>query len=235
MKAVIQAGGKGTRLRLYTLVLPKPLMPVGDQPVIEMLLKWLRRGGVTDSYITTGYLGHLLKSLCGDGSQWDMNITYSEEPEPLGTVGALTLIRDQLDSTFYMLNGDLITDLNLRAFRNFHQSHGGLVSVAVATKNVNIDLGVIDSEAGRITGFREKPTMKFQVSMGVYCMEPGVLEFIPVGVSFGFDDLMYTMLEKGSPVHVFEHDGIWMDIGRPEDFLQAQELFEKSQHAILGC
>jgi len=234
MKAVIQAGGKGTRLRPYTLVLPKPMMPVGDQPVIEMLLKWLRRGGVTDSYITTGYLGHLLKSLCGDGSQWGMNITYSEEPEPLGTVGALTLIQEKLDSTFYMLNGDLITDLDLRAFRDFHRAHGGLVSVAVATKDVNIDLGVIDSQAGRITGFREKPTMRFQVSMGVYCMEPGVLEFIPSGVPFGFDDLMYTMLEQEKPVHVFEHDGIWMDIGRPEDFIQAQKLFENSQHSILG-
>jgi len=235
VKAVIQAGGKGTRLRPYTLVLPKPMMPVGDLPVIEMLLKWLRRSGVTDSYITTGYLGHLLKALCGDGSQWDMNITYSEEPEPLGTVGALTLIRDQLDSTFYMLNGDLITDLDLRAFRRFHLSHGGLVSVAVATKDVNIDLGVIDSEGGRIKAFREKPTMKFQVSMGVYCMERGVLDFIPNGVPFGFDDLMYTMLEKDSPVHVFEHDGIWMDIGRAEDFTQAQKLFESNQHTILGC
>jgi len=235
VKAVIQAGGKGTRLRPYTLVLPKPLMPVGDQPVIEMLLKWLRRSGVTNSYITTGYLGHLLKSLCGDGNQWDMNITYSEEPEPLGTVGALTLIRDKLDSTFYMLNGDLITDLDLRAFRAFHHSHDGLVSVAVATKDINIDLGVIDSTDGRITAFREKPTMNFQVSMGIYCMDPGVLEFIPHGVPFGFDDLMYAMLEKDSPVHVFEHKGIWMDIGRPEDFIQAQEMFEKSQHSLLGC
>jgi len=235
MKAVIQAGGMGTRLRPYTLILPKPLMPVGDQPVIEMLLKWLRRNGVSDSYVTIGYLGHLIKALCGDGSQWDMGITYSEEPEPLGTVGALSLIEDQLDSTFYMLNGDLITDLDLRAFKDFHLSHGGLVSVAVATKDVNIDLGVIESKAGRITGFREKPTMKFKVSMGVYCMEPGVLELIPKGIPFGFDDLMYTMLDRDIPVQVYEHHGIWMDVGRPDDFLQAQELFEKRQGSLLGC
>lgn len=234
MKAVIQAGGKGTRLRPYTLVLPKPLMPVGDHPVIEMLLKWLRRNGVSDAYVTIGYLGHLIRALCGDGAQWDMNITYSEEPEPLGTVGPLHLIREQLDETFLMLNGDLVTDLDLRAFQAFHKDHGGLVSVAVFNKDVNIDLGVIDSEQGRMRAFREKPTMQFQVSMGVYCMEPGVLDLIPKGVPFGFDDLMYAMLERDLPVHVFEHQGCWMDIGRPEDFRHAQEVFEQNQHAILG-
>jgi NDP-mannose synthase len=234
MKAVIQAGGKGTRLRPYTLVLPKPLMPVGDQPVIEMLLKWLRRNGISDACITIGYLGHLIRALCGDGAQWGMNIAYSEEPEPLGTVGPLHLIREQLDESFLMLNGDLVTDLDLRAFQAFHKDHGGLVSVAVFNKDVNIDLGVIDSEQGRIRAFREKPTLRFQVSMGVYCMEPGVLELIPQGVPFGFDDLMYAMLEKDLPVHVFEHDGCWMDIGRPEDFQHAQQMFEQNQGSILG-
>lgn len=234
MKAVIQAGGKGTRLRPYTLVLPKPLMPVGDHPVIEMLLKWLRRNGVNDAYITIGYLGHLIRALCGDGAQWDMNINYSEEPEPLGTVGPLHLIRDQLDETFLVLNGDLVTDLDLRAFQTFHKGHGGLVSVAVFNKDVNIDLGVIENTQGRIHTFREKPTMQFQVSMGVYFMEPGVLDLIPKGVPFGFDDLMHAMLEKDLPVHVFEHHGCWMDIGRPEDFLRAQEVFEQNQHSILG-
>ncbi len=234
MKAVIQAGGQGTRLRPYTLVLPKPLMPIGDYPVIEMLLKWLRKNGVEDAYITTGYLGHLIKSLCGDGSQWDLNIKYSEEPEPLGTVGALNLIRDRLDETFYMLNGDLITDLDLRAFRAFHKKHGGLVSVAVAKKDVKVDLGVLETQDGCISAFREKPTMHFQVSMGIYCMEPGILEFVPQGIPFGFDDLMHTMLEREIPVHVFEHDGCWMDIGRAEDYKIAQKLFEENQHTILG-
>lgn len=234
MKAVIQAGGKGTRLRPYTLVLPKPLMPVGELPVIEMLIKWLRRNGVEDAYITTGHLGHLIKSLCGDGTQWDMSIAYSEEPEPLGTVGALNLIRDHLDETFYMLNGDLITDLDLRAFKAFHEQHGGLVTVAVTKKDVKVDLGVIDSVEGRIIDFREKPALQFQVSMGIYCMEPGVLELVPNGVPFGFDDLMYAMLARQLPVHVYEHDGCWMDIGRPEDYQHAQEMFEQNAHTILG-
>ncbi|RME81613.1 MAG: nucleotidyltransferase [Zetaproteobacteria bacterium] len=234
MKAVIQAGGKGTRLRPYTLVLPKPLMPVGDRPVIELLLKWLRRNGVEEAFVTTGYLGHLIRAVCGDGSQWDMRIHYSEEPEPLGTVGALRLVEDALTETFLMLNGDLITDLDLRAFREAHQQSGALVSVAVARKDVRVDLGVIEADDGFLIGFKEKPVMAFLVSMGVYCMEPQVIDLIPRGVPFGFDDLMHAMLDRKLPVHVYEHHGIWMDIGRPEDYQKAQRLVSEHESLFGG-
>jgi NDP-mannose synthase len=234
MKAVIQAGGKGTRLRPYTLVLPKPLMPVGDYPVIEILLKWLCRNSVDEVYITLGYLGHLIRTVCGDGHQWGMNVNYCEEREPLGTIGPLRLLEDHLTETFLVLNGDLITDLALRDFIAFHRGTGGLASVAVYEKDVNIDLGVVESNNGRITGFREKPAMKFRVSMGIYCMEPEVLNLIPKGVPFGFDNLMYTMLERNMSVHNFRHDGMWMDIGRQEDFVRAQEVFRDNQSSILG-
>ena len=128
MKAVIQAGGKGTRLHPYTLVLPKPLMPVGDLAVIEILLKWLRRSGICNVFITIGHLGHLIRSLCKDGSQWSMDISYSEEPEPLGTIGPLRLLQEKLDRTFLVLNGDLITDLDLRGFVNFHRKEKALMT-----------------------------------------------------------------------------------------------------------
>jgi mannose-1-phosphate guanylyltransferase len=234
MKAVIQAGGLGTRLRPYTLVLPKPMMPIGGKPVIEVLLKWLRKNGVLNAYVTTGYLGHLIQALCGDGNQWGLDIEYSQEPEPLGTVGALNLLTDQLDSTFLVLNGDLITDLDLHGFRVFHKAHGGKLSVAVTSKVVNVDLGVLDVDGDRVTSFREKPSMSYTVSMGVYCMEPEILEYIPQGIPFGFDDLMHAMLEQNDPVHVYQHDGMWMDIGRPEDFQAAQEEFETSRGRMLG-
>ena len=233
MKAVIQAGGKGARLRPYTLVLPKPLMPIGDLPVIETLLKWLRRNGIEETYVTVGYLGHLIRALCGNGSQWDMKICYSEEPEPLGTVGALNLLRDHLDETFLMLNGDLLTDIDLGAFVSFHKKMGSMVTVAVTTKEVKVDLGVLESVNHVVTGFKEKPVMEFKVSMGIYCMEPEVLALIPRGVPFGFDDLMHVMLAREIPVHIFEHRGLWMDIGRPEDFQRAQEYISENG-AILG-
>jgi len=226
VKAVIQTGGEGTRLRPYTLVLPKPLMPVGNWPVIETLLKWLRRNGTREVYITTGYLGHLIRSLCGDGRQWDLEIRYSEETQPLGTVGPLDLLREHLDQTFLVLNGDLVTDLDLNAFRAFHRSHGGLLTVGVTEKKVKVDLGVVEATGARVTGFREKPSISFEVSMGIYCMEPEILDLVPRGVPFGFDDLMHSMLGRNLPIHVFRHEGCWMDIGRPGDFQEAQKVFE---------
>ncbi len=234
MKAVIQAGGRGTRLRPYTLVLPKPLMPVGDLPVIEMLVKWLRRNGIQKTYITIGYLGHLIQAVCKDGSQWSMEIVYSEEPEPLGTIGPLQLIREELDETFLVLNGDVITDLDIRDFTAFHRKSGGLITVAATEKSMEIDLGVMECEEDRIAAFREKPMMTFNVSMGIYCMEPAVFELIPAGVPFGFDNLMHLMLERDLPIYMYKHKGSWMDIGREEDYVRAQEMFQKGSSFVLG-
>jgi NDP-mannose synthase len=237
MKAVIQAGGKGTRLRPYTLIMPKPLMPVGESPVLEVLLKWLRRWDIHEVYITTGHLGHLIRALCGDGNQWDMDIKYTEELEPMGTVGALSHLREHLTETFLMLNGDLITDLDLENFTAFHKKNKGPITVACTDKVVNIDFGVIDNGDGhRITGFKEKPKLRYQVSMGIYCMEPSILKLIPDGVPFGFDNLMHSMLKQGLPVYVYEHSGLWMDIGNEDDFNNVQQSFTgQYKSLILGC
>lgn len=224
MKVVIQCGGKGTRLRPYTMVLPKPLMPVGARPVLELLLRWLRRNDLREIYITTGYLGHIIQSFCGDGHKWDMQIEYTEEREPLGTIGPLGLLRDKLDGTFLVINGDVLSDLSLNAFAEHHRQSGGLVTVATAMRETKMDFGVIEHTASRITQFREKPRFSHQVSMGVYCMEPGVLHHIPQGVPFGFDDLVLSLLRKRIPAFTFRHDGLWLDIGRVEDFHSAQEL-----------
>lgn len=224
MKAVIQSGGKGTRLRPYTMILPKPLMPVGSRPVLELLLKWLRRHGTRHAYITTGHLGHLIRSYCGDGAQWDLKITYTEEPEPLGTVGALSLLREELDDTFLMLNGDVLTDLNLNAFIAAHRQHGGILTIATVRRVVQVQFGILESNGGWVTSFREKPSLTHVISTGVYCMEPAILDHIPGGVPFGFDDLMYTALEQGLPVRMFSHDGLWLDVGTVDDFRRAQEV-----------
>lgn len=224
MKAVIQCGGKGTRLRPYTMVLPKPLMPVGSKPVLELLLQWLRRNDVQDVYITIGYLGHIIKSFCSDGHKWDMRIEYTEEREPLGTVGPLSLLRDELDSTFMVINGDVLTDLSLNAFYECHHRSGGLVTVATAMRQTKMDFGVIEQSSGRITNFKEKPALSNLMSMGVYCMQPEILDYIPSGIPFGFDDLIHCMLARGLPAYTFQHSGLWLDIGRVEDFQAAQSL-----------
>jgi mannose-1-phosphate guanylyltransferase len=224
MKTVIQCGGQGTRLRPYTMILPKPLMPVRAHPVLELLLKWLRRNDVRDVYITTGYLGHLIKSFCGDGSQWGIKIQYTTEEEPLGTIGPLTLLRDQLDDTFMVINGDVLTDLCIRDFRRHHLAQRSLVTVATFLRKTRMDFGVIEECDGRIVSFKEKPVLLNQVSMGIYLMDPGVFEYIPPGVPFGFDDLILCLLERGVPTHSYTHEGMWLDIGRIDDFKVAQEL-----------
>lgn len=236
MKAVIQAGGQGTRLKPYTLVLPKPLMPVGEYPIIEILLKWLRRSNVSDIYVTTGYLGHLIKAFCGNGEQWDCKIHYSEEFEPLGTIGPLHQIREHLDDTFLVLNGDLLTDLDIYKFCEFHHSHSGLLTVGTTNKRVKVDLGVLqtatDSEC--VASFQEKPSFDYQVSMGIYCMEPELFKFVPKGIPFGFDDLMHSMLKENEKIHAYQHKGLWMDIGRPEDYKMAQKLLLENETNFIG-
>jgi NDP-sugar pyrophosphorylase family protein len=224
MKAVIQCGGRGTRLQPYTTVLPKPLMPIGTKPILELLLKWLRRNGIRDVYISTGYLGHLIQSYCGDGRQWDLKIEYTEEREPLGTMGALGLLRDKLDATFLVLNGDILTDLNLNSLAAHHRIHGAGLTVSTVSRNIRVDFGLIEEANSRVVRFREKPTLSHLVSMGVYCLEPELIKHIPRGVPFGFDDLMFRMLEYDLPISTFLHKGFWLDIGRLEDFQKAQEL-----------
>lgn len=231
MKAVIQCGGMGTRLRPFTSVLPKPLMPIGARPVLELLLKWLRRNGIEDVYITTGYLGHLIRSVCGDGSQWNLRLRYTQEMEPLGTIGPLSLIRDELTEPFLVLNGDVLTDLSLSRFVAAHRMHKDPVTIATASRVIKMDFGVIDEVDNAVQVFREKPTLSHLVSMGIYCMDPNVLQFVPSGVPFGFDDLMLQLMQNGTTVHVYKHDGLWLDIGRIDDFQSAQAISWEDQSA----
>lgn len=234
MKAVIQCGGKGTRLRPHTSILPKPLMPIGARPVLELVLKWLRRNGIAEVYVTTGYLGHLIRSVCGDGNQWNMNISYTQEMEPLGTIGPLSLLRDKLNEPFLVLNGDVLTDLNLNQFVGSHRRRNSKLTIATAARSTKMDFGVIDETEGRVIDFREKPELSHLVSMGIYCMDPSVLERIPSGVPFGFDDLMFQMLDEEVQVNVFKHSGLWLDIGRVEDFLKAQDVAWDEQTPVLA-
>jgi NDP-sugar pyrophosphorylase family protein len=235
VKAVILAGGRGTRLRPYTLVLPKPLVPIGDRPVLELLLQRLRKFGLEEIIITIGYLGDLIRSFCGDGSKWRMNITYSEEKEPLGTIGPLTLIEDQLKETFLVCNGDIITDLNIFKFIDFHKQRAGIATVATTRRKVKIDLGVLEcDDEHRVENFMEKPENKFLASLGIYLFEPQLLDYVPKYVPFGFDDLMNSLISQDVPVYTYLHNGYWLDIGMEEDFRKAQREFEENRERILG-
>lgn len=223
IKAVIQAGGRGTRLAPYSTVLPKALMPIGEGTVIDGLLSLFSSAGVSTAFITVSKFGNLIRSYCGDGSRWNLEIRYIDEEKPLGTIGPLGPMRHLLDTTFLVANSDIYIDLDIKEFLRFHRASETLLTVAVTNQTVKIEYGVLDHVSGRVTEFREKPVEQFCVSTGVYCMEPGILDLIPNGEPYGFDDLMRSMLGGGRPVTAYTHPGQWIDIGRIEDLRKAQE------------
>lgn len=232
-RVVIQAGGKGSRLYPYTKVLPKPLMPVGGMPILEIVIRQLAAHGFRDLTITIGHLGDMIRWCCGDGSKWGVRIQYCAEDKPLGTMGPLRRVPG-LDQPFLVMNGDLLTDLDFGAFYRWHLAGDGPLSIATYMKPVNISLGVLQTnDQDRVVGFQEKPTLHFPCSMGVYGMNPELLEHIPADQLFGFDSLMFTLLEKGVAVRSYLFNGTWMDIGRPEDFALACEVFEKQPELFL--
>lgn len=223
LSAVIQAGGLGTRLAPYSTVLPKALMPVGEGTIVDHLLLQFSDVGVKRVHITVSKFGPLIRSYCGDGSRWGLDIEYVVEDEPLGTIGPLNALQDRLDGPFFVSNSDVYTDLDLAAVVAHNEARPAPVTVVATSQVVKIAYGVLDHEAGRVNGFREKPSQEFSVSTGIYLMTPDVFEHIPPAGPFGFDELMLAMLKAGAPVNVFEHGGTWTDVGRIEDLRRAQE------------
>jgi NDP-sugar pyrophosphorylase family protein len=228
MKAVILAGGKGTRLKPYTTVIPKPLVPVGEKAILEILITRLQKEGVDEVFICLNHFAEIIMAFFGDGSRFGLKINYSLEDEPLGTVAPVKLIKG-LPQHFLVMNGDLLTDLPFRDLYNDHLKSDGLLTVSTYTRKTKIDFGVIDVDPVTLlaTGFREKPEYTFEVSMGVYVMNRDVLDLVPAHTHFGFDDLMLTLLDKQRPAKIYPYHGYWLDIGRPDDYEKANEDIER--------
>jgi len=228
MKAIILAGGKGTRLKPYTSVIPKPLVPVGEKAILEILLLRLKASGVDEVYICLNHFAEIIQAFFGDGRKFGLKINYSLEDMPLGTVAPIKLIKD-LPEDFLVMNGDLLTDLDFKAFFASHLASKDLLTVASYHRTTKIDFGVmeVDPKTNIVSNFREKPVYDFEVSMGVYAMNREVLKWVPEGRAFGFDNLMLTMLEHKQAVKVYPFGGYWLDIGRPDDYEKANEDIEK--------
>jgi mannose-1-phosphate guanylyltransferase len=221
--AVIQAGGLGTRLAPYSTVLPKALMPLGDGTVIDNMLSQFWDAGVKRVFITVSKFGPIIRSYCGDGSRWGLDIEYIVESEPLGTIGPLNALRGRLQDKFFVANSDIYTDIQLDDVVNFNVLRPAPLTVVAKQQTIDISYGVLEHEEGRAKGFLEKPSQQYLVSTGIYLMEPTIFDHIPVEGAFGFDQLMWAMLADGVPVNVYEHEGTWIDIGRIDDLRRAQE------------
>jgi NDP-sugar pyrophosphorylase family protein len=229
VRAVILAGGKGKRLYPYTKVVPKPLVQLGQMPILEIVVRQLASQGIEHITICTGFQAEQIRDAMGDGSKWNVRIDYSHEDEPLSTIGPLTLV-DGLDDTFLVMNGDLLTDIKYQDMIAFHKKANSVATIATYKKQVQLSLGVMQIDPSKnmktITGFEEKPTYNFDVSMGIYLFEPRVFDFIPKKKFYGFDHLMYDLLDAKETITAFEFDGHWLDMGTHEDLDKAIEEFE---------
>jgi NDP-mannose synthase len=228
MRAIILAGGKGIRLRPYTTLIPKPMVPLGGRmSILEVVLNQLAQSGFTHVTLAVNHLAHLIMAYFGDGSRWGLKLGYSLEEEPLSTIGPLTLI-DDLPDNFLVMNGDILCDLNYRRFFERHVEANADVSVSVYKRETKIDFGVLKYDENLVLReFQEKPTYSFDVSMGIYCLSRRVVEKLPRGSVYGFDNLMLDGIRNGVNIKINPFDGYWLDIGRPDDYEYADKNFDK--------
>lgn len=233
MHAVILAGGHGSRLRPYTTVLPKPLMPIGDMPILEVVLRQLRRAGFERVTLAVSYLAELIEAFCGNGRRFGLEIRYSHEDRMLSTAGPLQLVKD-LDDTFLVMNGDVLTTLDYAAMVRFHRERGATATLAMHRRTVRIDYGVVETDAaGLLQRYIEKPEYHYTVSMGINVLEPRALQHIASGEVLGMPDLMLRLRDAGEKVQAYDAPCTWLDIGRMDDYEEALDRFERERAMFL--
>ncbi len=233
VRAVVLAGGKGTRLAPYTRIIPKPLMPIGDMPILEIMLRQMKRAGIRQVTLTTGYLDNLLRLFFLDGRRLGLKIDYVREEKPLGTSGPLANVKG-LTRTFLVTNGDVLTDLDFAELIAYHQQQGGIATIATHKRKVTINLGVVNVDKDNtVTDYLEKPDFNYLVSMGLYVFEPRVLNYIAKDEYLDFPDLVRSLIAAGEKVNSFIFKGYWEDLGRPDDYERASADFERNRSQFL--
>ena len=234
MRAIILAGGKGIRLRPFTTLIPKPLVPVGEKySILEIIIMQLKRDGFNHITLAVNHLSHLIMAYFGDGSRWGVNLDYSIEEEELSTIAPLSLIKD-LPHDFLVMNGDVLCDLNFKLFFNSHISSNADVTVCTAIRKYKIDFGTFEFDGNKnVIGFKEKPEYFYHAAAGIYCINKKIKNDLLVGVRYGFDDLMNDALKGRYKINTFSHNGFWSDIGKPADYDYVNENFIDIENNLL--
>jgi NDP-mannose synthase len=228
MQALILAGGRGTRLAPFTTSFPKPLVPVGDRPILHHLIDGLKAAGCLDIVLSVNYLASLIEAYFGDGSSFGVSIRYARETEPLGTAGPIAAASG-LEDAFLVLNGDTLSDIDYRRLYMDHVRSGEVATLVSYRRDVPINLGVIVSDAHEhLAEYREKPVLSYEVSTGVYAMSSRVRQVIGKNEKLDMPDLMLRLLAQGQPPRIFRHEGSWLDVGRIEDYEAAQLQWQKA-------
>lgn len=224
MRVVVFVGGKGVRLRPLTKQLPKPMLPIGGKPILQTIIERLRRQGFTDICLATGYKADLIESHFGDGQSFDVNISYTREPHPLGTAGALRLARDGYEGPVLAMNGDLLTDVSFQAMQEFHEQQGADVTVAVKRREVPLRFGVLELNDREVIDFREKPVLEFDIYAGIAILAPWTIELIPQGERYDVPDLVADVKRHGGRVVAYHMTEFWLDIGERAEYEAAKGL-----------
>ncbi len=226
MRAILLVGGRGTRMAPYTTVIPKPLLPVGDTPILEIIVRQLAHAGFDHITLTLGHLSEYFRAFIHHNKSLSelVRLDYVDEEKPTGTAGSVSFISG-LNNTFLVMNGDILTTINYRELLAFHAREKSVLTIAAHEKPVKIDLGVIELSSNLVKDYIEKPTLNYTVSMGIYVYEPEVLEFIPKGQYLDFPDLVLKLIKAQKKVSAFETAACWFDLGRQEDFLRATDVF----------
>lgn len=224
--AIILSGGLGTRLRPFTNIMPKPLLPIGEKAVLEIQIEQLKNCGFTDIYLATNYKSAYIEKFFGDGSSYGVNLYISKEENPLGTVGPVKLLEEKLHQPFLVMNGDILTDLNFDELYQFGVNQKSELTVSIKKMIMPFRFGNIDFEGDIVTNIVEKPDIVTYALAGIYIMKPEILSRIPSNEMYNMDELIKGMLNSGAPISKYELDNYWLDIGCDEDYKKAQEIFK---------
>ncbi len=226
MKAVILAGGLGTRLKPFTEVIPKPLLPIGEKAVLEIQIEHLKKHGFDEIYLATNYRSEYIENFFGNGSRYGVRLTISKEEKPLGTAGPLSLLREHLTETFVVMNGDILSSINLSKFFRYAAEKTAMLTIAVKEFILPYAFGNIMFSGDFVTQIEEKPNIVTYALAGIYAMRPEILDFIPGNTYYGMDSLIKEMLSRNLPVAKFDLREYWLDIGRADDYEKAQESYK---------
>jgi NDP-sugar pyrophosphorylase family protein len=229
MKAVILCGGQGTRLRPFTYAIPKPLLPVGKKPILEVIIGQLRKHGFKSIYLAVDYQAELIKAYFQSGANFDVDITYLKDPEPLGTAGPLSALPKNIKKPFLVMNGDLLTKLDFGKFCSDHEKNKPAMTVGIRDYKIEVPFGILEVEKDRIVSLKEKPTMNYSISAGIYMLDPSVLSLIPDRKFYQITDLMEDLIKAGEKVMPYRITDYWLDIGQQEDFSQAIQDFNEME------
>lgn len=233
MEAVIITGGKGLRMRPFTKILPKGLLPVGDQPILQIIVQQLKNSGFDIIHMACGYLAPLIQAYFQDGKKLGVDIDYFVEKQPLGTIGPIKNIPFRTDESVLVMNCDILTSLNFRDMMDFHRTGTSLLTIASQKKSVQMELGVLQTEGLRVNQFVEKPIQSAYVSMGIYVINPAIVQFIPDDTYYDMPDLIVQLLNSHQEIRHFENESFWLDIGRPDDFAKAKDMFPLIKNDLL--